>query len=193
MKRHICGDGCYEAAYRALVDQRGGPDACWPWLGKTCNGYGVFHHGGTRKLAHVLALSMLGLLPSGKLALHRCNNRPCCNPGPGHLYSGTHLDNVLDAMAAGRRNPVRGAIALALEEVDSSAEDHWLDDRFGVSVRIGECGLCSGSGFESYLGCHRGGSPFLGHQIQSQPCSVCGGTGASLLNFRSAQAMAVAQ
>lgn len=37
----------------------------------------------------------------GKLALHTCDNPPCCNPR--HLYEGDHQDNHNDMDRRGRR------------------------------------------------------------------------------------------
>jgi hypothetical protein len=48
--------------------------------------------------------------PVGMLGCHTCHNPPCCNPG--HIYPGTHQDNMDDMVQAGRallgdRNPAR--------------------------------------------------------------------------------------
>lgn len=42
-----------------------------------------------------------GTIPKGMLVCHTCNNKKCVNPD--HLYLGTNLDNVLDAMVDGLR------------------------------------------------------------------------------------------
>lgn len=83
------------------VDRSGGPDACWPWTAyRDHGGYGVVHRSGHVWRAHRLALTLLGGDRPGLFALHRCDNRPCCNPS--HLYWGTHKDNANDRVSRNR-------------------------------------------------------------------------------------------
>jgi len=88
----------------ALVDRSGGPDACWPWLGRlTGQGYGRWWtRRDGRKVchrAHRVALQ-LELGPTTLVADHECHNRDldcaggpscvhrrCCNPA--HLAAVT--------------------------------------------------------------------------------------------------------
>lgn len=75
---------------------------CWLWLGTLVKGYGQFSVNGERQLAHRYALSQrLGrdLLP-GAMACHKCDTPACVNPD--HLYEGTLLENVRDAVVRGR-------------------------------------------------------------------------------------------
>lgn len=76
---------------------------CWEWTGAlNTRGYGVLRHRGRLVLAHRLSLrSALGRsLRSGKLVLHACHNRKCCNPD--HLSEGTPSRNQLDRWARRR-------------------------------------------------------------------------------------------
>lgn len=84
-----------------FVDRSGGPDACWPWLGRKDAGYGRFNVGGGKKVtAHRFAYELMrGPIPAGKDLLHSCLTR-CCNPA--HLRPGTDLENKADAVALGR-------------------------------------------------------------------------------------------
>jgi hypothetical protein len=81
---------------------------CWPWTKSvTHNGYGQFGVQTDGKLrmyrAHRLAyLFANGSLPEGKMILHTCHNRRCCNPL--HLYAGTAKQNTADMLAIGRHN-----------------------------------------------------------------------------------------
>lgn len=88
----------------------GGPDECWPWLGDTTHGYGVFFYVGRLRPAHELALSFTTgeARAEGFETCHSCDNPPCCNPA--HLRFDTRLANVddmwdRDRAAVGERAP----------------------------------------------------------------------------------------
>jgi hypothetical protein len=90
-----------EARFWTLIEKRG-PDDCWLWQGGIGRkGYGVFQWEGRLQRAHRLAYKFaVGLIPVGKLVCHSCDVPPCCNPG--HLFVGTHTDNMQDMVAKGR-------------------------------------------------------------------------------------------
>jgi hypothetical protein len=92
---------------------------CWEWAGDhTANGYGRLTVDGKRTVANRVALEMaMGIsIPDGFLSLHTCDNPPCvrnddpgiyvirgiARPRFGHLWLGTHEDNVADAAEKGR-------------------------------------------------------------------------------------------
>jgi len=83
---------------------RGSLDECWPWIGATVpGGYGIL--GGERGSPHVYAHRFsyqhhVGPIPDGMRVLHDCDNPPCVNPG--HLFLGTHEDNMVDMERKGR-------------------------------------------------------------------------------------------
>ncbi|TZG25629.1 HNH endonuclease [Sphingomonas montanisoli] len=80
-------------------------DACWEWqAGRNASGYGRFK----RKGAHRTALSLATGIPldTDMLALHGCDNPPCCNPN--HLRWGTTQDNSRDTVARGRTHKWNG-------------------------------------------------------------------------------------
>jgi hypothetical protein len=95
----------------ALVDRSGGPDACWPWMGRISAGYGVITtHEPDGKIrtprVHRLVLEQtLGrTLEPHELARHVCpnvGNPRCCNPA--HLAVGDYLDNRIDEIHRGRK------------------------------------------------------------------------------------------
>lgn len=81
------------------VDKREA-DECWPWLGTVNHrGYGRL----SNKPATHIALSLDGRpRPVGAMALHSCDNPPCCNPA--HLRWGTAADNVADMVSRKRHS-----------------------------------------------------------------------------------------
>ena len=82
-----------------------GPNDCWDWTaGLFSNGYGQFQFCEYKpRHAHVVAWELTnGNIPKGKLILHKCDNKKCCNPN--HLYCGTYGDNVRDVENRGLGN-----------------------------------------------------------------------------------------
>lgn len=89
----------------------GGADECWPWTGPTRGEqvkYGGLtfrgKHEGAHRVAWILTNGELPALPGadyrGTCVLHRCDFGLCCNPG--HLFLGTHDDNMKDKASKGR-------------------------------------------------------------------------------------------
>jgi hypothetical protein len=85
----------------AQMDRR--ENGCWEFIGtRTPKGYGLFEVYGKRSYAHRHALELAkGQSPSpDSVAMHKCDNPPCCNPA--HLKWGTQLKNIADAKRKGR-------------------------------------------------------------------------------------------
>src|SRR5688500_3288032 len=90
------------------VDRSGGPEACWPWVGRLRNqaGYGSFRTDGKTYVAHRWLLGHLRGEPlkwPDEIGCHRdvCGTfKGCCNPT--HIYVGSHTQNADDAIRNGR-------------------------------------------------------------------------------------------
>jgi hypothetical protein len=86
------------------VDMSAGDDCCWDWQGVKRNGYGVMIVQGKKKSTHRFSYELSNgiKLTSDKYVCHKCDNPACCNPK--HLFLGTHIDNMSDAIKKGRLN-----------------------------------------------------------------------------------------
>lgn len=96
--------------------KRGTDDECWPWQG-ACNnsGYGSVGWHGKVYCAHRIAAWLTGMVTQPEApdrfdtghVLHRCDNRPCCNPN--HFFIGTQSENQKDAYAKKRKVQPQGS------------------------------------------------------------------------------------
>jgi hypothetical protein len=82
-----------------------GPNGdCWEWRGATIRGYGNIGwsiDGKTQTfLAHRVAWFVVTGKQPGEVMCHKCDNPLCVRPE--HLWSGTHVENMLDRDGKGR-------------------------------------------------------------------------------------------
>ena len=105
-----------EERFWAYVDTSAGPEACWPWTGGTQKGYGAFGvRAGLIVRAHRFVWELThGPIPEGLNVLHHCDNPPCCNPHPKHLFLGTFQDNTMDMIVKGRHGTAKTRLTDAL-------------------------------------------------------------------------------
>ncbi len=126
-------------------------ESCWLWEGHINPGTGYGRVGIFYKswMAHRLSYAIHHLKHPGELSVcHSCDNPPCVNPE--HLWLGSTLDNVQDAIRKGRR-PIRKGEELRqskLTEVtvkeirarysETKSKHHWgavaLAKKYGVSI-----------------------------------------------------------
>lgn len=100
VKKHGTPDGRtvppFAERLLSRVDQSGGPNACWPWLGSMhLNGYAqVTTPEHASYLGHRAMYELLiGPIPEGLDLDHLCRNRACVNPT--HLEPVTRQVNLL--------------------------------------------------------------------------------------------------
>ena len=74
---------------------------CWEWQGVMHHsGYGCFKDKGKFTYSHIASYRAFHGPTDGKFVCHRCDNPRCCFPG--HLFLGTHEENMADMKAKGR-------------------------------------------------------------------------------------------
>lgn len=86
-------------------------NGCLEWTGHTDrDGYGRIQINGKPARVHRFAWELAnGPIPDGLSVLHHCDNPPCGQTEPtegypdGHLFLGTHVENMADRSAKGRR------------------------------------------------------------------------------------------
>lgn len=124
---------------RLLNGCRLAESGCWEWIGSKRNGYGLFSRNNKTTSAHRVSYEAHhGLIPSGMVVRHSCDNPSCINPN--HLLIGTIADNVADREARGRRDVKGEQIGTSklteaqVLEIRASSESHTeAGARLGVS------------------------------------------------------------
>src|SRR5690606_6242146 len=141
--------GCMSTAQQVTrlwltVDRSAGPDECWPWLGYTEKGYGLFHFAGRMVGAHELALTFATgeRRAPGLDTCHSCGNSMCCNPA--HLRFDTRKSNVADAIRHGTHRPPprkldEVAVARIKRRLAHGATGQRLAEEYGVSRALISC------------------------------------------------------
>lgn len=88
---------------KAKLDKKTG---CWVWVGAKINtGRGAVSVNGKIITAHRCAYTVFRGEIGGLCVCHHCDNPLCINPE--HLFLGTHLDNMRDMAAKGRKKKTK--------------------------------------------------------------------------------------
>lgn len=88
---------------------------CWIWT-RGGTRYGSLRINKRKEQAHRVAWQIYkGEIPAGLWVLHTCDNPFCVNPG--HLFLGTHKDNMRDMKNKRRGRGGRGMARLTPEQV----------------------------------------------------------------------------
>lgn len=128
------------ARFWSKVDVRGS-DECWLWKASCFKGgYGQFKASGRMLKANRVAYFLgTGMDLGESLALHTCDNPPCCNPA--HLEPGDIATNNRDKAdrnrIKGSRNPaakLTGADVLEIRASDAPAKI--LAHHYGVTAAL---------------------------------------------------------
>ena len=123
--------------FLSKIDKRG-PDECWEYTGTKINsGYGRLRIGYRIVSSHRYAWELAnGPIPKGKMILHKCDNRACCNPA--HLYCGTHSDNNRDTWKRNTIGKVHGKFTVEqismIRKLDGNASLFEVADIFNCDL-----------------------------------------------------------
>lgn len=128
--------------------KKGRPNECWEWQGaRHPRGYGAFGIflgviGGKPVNmsipAHRISWEIVKGPLNGLECLHSCDNPPCVNSG--HLFKGTQLDNIRDAIAKGRFHDFRSITFAQAEEIRRVYVPY--SRRFGCHALGRQYGIC---------------------------------------------------
>lgn len=112
----------------------GGPDACWPFTGKTNNkGRPYFACNGKKHLVYRFVYELVNGIDTlkGVIARHKCDNEICCNPA--HIIPGDHQENMND-MKERERHGLPHHTIRAIRKLGAIGLAHKpIGERFGIA------------------------------------------------------------
>jgi DNA-binding transcriptional regulator YiaG len=116
---------------------RSDPEGCWPWLGYCGpSGHGLTSHRGLPIHASRKAWILTHGEIRGELSvLHKCDNPPCCNPGPKHLYLGTRAEGLSERRRVRAIARQSSSVAIVLTS-ERSEEPREIPNRVPVAREL---------------------------------------------------------
>lgn len=126
------------ARFWSKVDVAKGRQPCWEWTGAVRGGYGNIKIDGKSCASNRVAYEIFwGKELGEKLALHKCDNKLCCNPY--HIYAGTGAKNSADAHQRNGKSTNKLTVDDVLEIrywMDQGHKAAWVARAFGVSKSV---------------------------------------------------------
>lgn len=123
------------ARFWSKVDVNKSRKACWEWRGALRKGYGHIKINGESHAANRVVYEIfMGEDLGDEMALHKCDNKACCNPY--HIYAGCPSDNMVDMHQRGGRSYNKLSPEEIVEIRYWLGQDHhpaWLARHFGVT------------------------------------------------------------
>lgn len=121
---------------------------CWNWTASTQGGYGQIKLPGTRRQIRAHRLSYLrnvGPIPEGKMVLHRCDNRRCCNPE--HLFLGDAGGNARDMKSKdrhlyGERNAQHKLVEADVHRIFDLSAKGYSQHQIAEMIGVGQMTVC---------------------------------------------------
>ncbi len=125
----------FEAARRAITDRsRETSTGCWELQCEDRRRYPHIWYAGAAHTGHRLSFVCFhGPIPPGHEVLHACDNTRCVNPA--HLRSGTHADNMAEAVERdrmGRKSKLSRATIDSILTAPETENTSQLSRRLGV-------------------------------------------------------------
>ena len=120
---------------------------CWIWTAcRAGTGYGTFRVNKHSYSAHRVSYMIhVGNVKQDMHVLHTCDVRECVNPS--HLFLGTNLDNIKDAVKKGRKKHKpgfkrpTGLIYKPMSEAGRKAHRRYDDDKRKQVIKLVSSGL----------------------------------------------------
>lgn len=124
-----------EDVFKFINMQGGDTEKCWPWTASInkSDGRPYFTAEGVKKAAYVWAKELhSGELAEGRMGLHSCDNKVCCNPY--HLTWGTHQENMDEMKERERHGMPRIVIEAWIKMRSAGKTLQEIGDAYGVSA-----------------------------------------------------------